>query len=267
MASGEEPAPRRSASRPRPSLPPARRLAQRSFAPSSPAPGSRARGGAQKRTQERNEPATWAHQDEAPTNCASGQTRACLPASSPSARLTLGCRERKPWSGVLLRSRLLGRPLTPPSTWLGFQCLQLQTKSCALFRGRNTQGVHEGREHLARHVGPHPALPIPDAPRSKALRPPSGWGSPSIKCLGERHRTDIRGIRLIATRTGSPCRWRRWWEASRKPCLLWPLSHRHPQPGRMLAAFTAPSRVKGRFGEHARGRRRRGWRREQRACP
>lgn len=27
----------------------------------------------------RNEPATWAHQDDAPTNCASGQARACFP--------------------------------------------------------------------------------------------------------------------------------------------------------------------------------------------
>ncbi|XP_045675102.1 uncharacterized protein LOC123806137 [Phyllostomus hastatus] len=54
MASGEEPAPRRSASRPRPGLPPARRLARRSFAPSSPSPGPRARGGAEKRTEERS---------------------------------------------------------------------------------------------------------------------------------------------------------------------------------------------------------------------
>lgn len=37
----------------RASLPPARRLARRSFAQSSPFPGSRARGGAEKRTQER----------------------------------------------------------------------------------------------------------------------------------------------------------------------------------------------------------------------
>lgn len=40
-------------SRCRASLPPARRLARRSFALSSPFPGSRARGGAEKRTQER----------------------------------------------------------------------------------------------------------------------------------------------------------------------------------------------------------------------
>lgn len=51
-ASGEEPAPRRSASSPRPGLP-ARRLARRAFAPSSPCPGSRARGGAEKRIEER----------------------------------------------------------------------------------------------------------------------------------------------------------------------------------------------------------------------
>ncbi|XP_037062365.1 nucleolar MIF4G domain-containing protein 1-like [Peromyscus leucopus] len=38
----------------RASLPPARRLARRSFAQSSPFPGSRARGGAEKRTQERS---------------------------------------------------------------------------------------------------------------------------------------------------------------------------------------------------------------------
>lgn len=53
-ASGEEPAPRRSASRPLPGLPPAcPPPGSEIFAQSSPFSGSRARGGAEKRTQER----------------------------------------------------------------------------------------------------------------------------------------------------------------------------------------------------------------------